>query len=227
MKNENIALVKEVCTIYYGSGNMGNLSKRDLFVLICNGMINSNDSLSLLADALSTRNLRELTEMSDVELSMSFGLNDQDARKLCAIFEFAKRYRAVMNHGNEERVIVRSPADAVNTFEHIRYLDREHFVVSFLNTKNMVIGTEKISIGSVNASIVHPREVFNRAIRMSASGIICCHQHPSGDPTPSPEDIELTKRLVSAGELLGIRVLDHLILGSGQRYVSLKESGHF
>lgn len=227
MKTENRAILKEVCATYYDSGNMGNLSKRDLFVLMCSGMVKPNDSLSLLTDALSTRDIQELTELSDVEISMSFGLNDTEARRLCAIFEFAKRYRALMNRGNEERVMIRSPGDAVKLFEYIRYFDREHFVVSYLNAKLMVLATETIAIGTVDSCIAHPREVFKRAIRMGATNIICGHQHPSGNPTPSSEDIELTKRLISGGELVGIGLLDHVILGNGQNYVSLKEAGHF
>jgi DNA repair proteins len=93
-----------------------------------------------------------------------------------------------------------------------------------LNTKNQVIGRQTLSIGSLNASIVHPREVFRAAIRRSSASILCAHNHPSGDPTPSPEDILLTKRLAEAGELIGIELLDHLVIGDN-RYTSLKEAG--
>ncbi|MNV44920.1 hypothetical protein D3C71_1366980 [compost metagenome] len=95
----------------------------------------------------------------------------------------------------------------------------------FLNTKNHVIGQETLSMGSLNASIVHPREVFRAAIKCSSASIICAHNHPSGDPTPSPEDISLTSRLLQAGEIVGIDVLDHLIIGDSS-FVSLKEKGH-
>jgi DNA repair protein RadC len=93
--------------------------------------------------------------------------------------------------------------------EELRYLQKEHFVCLFLNTKNHVIGQETLSVGSLNASIVHPREVFRAAIKRSSASIICVHNHPSGDPTPSPEDIQLTHRLVEAGSIIGIEVLDH------------------
>lgn len=104
-------------------------------------------------------------------------------------------------------------------------MQKEHFVCLFLNTKNHVIGQETLSMGSLNASIVHPREVFRAAIKCSSASIICAHNHPSGDPTPSPEDISLTARLLQAGEIIGIDVLDHLIIGDSS-FVSLKEKGH-
>lgn len=106
----------------------------------------------------------------------------------------------------------------------LRYATKEHFICLFLNTKNRVIFKEIISIGSLNAAIVHPREVFRAAIKRCSASLICAHNHPSGDPNPSPEDVELTKRLARAGEIVGIEVLDHLIIG-GNTFVSLKEKG--
>jgi DNA repair protein RadC len=108
--------------------------------------------------------------------------------------------------------------------EELRYLQKEHFVCLFLNTKNQVISQETLSVGTLNASLVHPREVFRAAIKCSSASLICVHNHPSGDPTPSPEDIGLTRRLVEAGELIGISVLDHIVIGD-RKFVSLKEQG--
>src|SRR5690606_23612398 len=108
--------------------------------------------------------------------------------------------------------------------DELKYLQKEHFIVLFLNTKNRVMGKETLSIGSLNASIVHPREVFRSAIQRSSASIICAHNHPSGDPGPSPEDIEVTRRLQEAGKLIGIELLDHLIIAD-QSYVSMKELG--
>ena len=108
--------------------------------------------------------------------------------------------------------------------EQLRYLSKEHFVCLFLNTKNHIIAQETLSVGSLNASIVHPREVFRAAIKCSSASIVCAHNHPSGDPTPSPEDIRMTRRLCEAGEIVGIDVLDHVVIGDGQ-FVSLKEQG--
>lgn len=103
-------------------------------------------------------------------------------------------------------------------------LDRENFVVLLLDTKNKVIGINTVSIGTLNSSLVHPREVFKPAILASAAALILAHNHPSGDPKPSREDIEVTKRLIEAGGLLGIQVLDHIIVGD--YCVSLKEQGY-
>lgn len=95
----------------------------------------------------------------------------------------------------------------------------------FLNTKNQVLAKETMSIGSLNASIVHPREVFRAAIKRSSASIICVHNHPSGNPTPSLDDIDITQRLIEAGAIIGIDVLDHIIIGD-KAYVSLKEQGY-
>ena len=103
--------------------------------------------------------------------------------------------------------------------------DREHFYVVLLSTKNHVLAVELVSVGSLSASIVHPREVFKPAIKQSAAAIVVVHNHPSGDPTPSSEDIEFSKRLRQAGELLGICVLDHVIFGVDS-FLSLQEAGH-
>jgi len=103
-------------------------------------------------------------------------------------------------------------------------LDREHFVVLALDARNKPIGANTVSIGSVSASLVHPREVMKFAILANASSIILAHNHPSNDTSPSKDDIELTSRLVKAGELIGIEVLDHLVV-AGEDFLSLKEKG--
>ena len=107
----------------------------------------------------------------------------------------------------------------------MKHLTQEHFVVLFLDTKSFVVSKKTIFIGSLNKAIVHPREVFKEAIKRSSASVICAHNHPSGDPTPSEQDIGLTHRLYEAGELIGIKLLDHLIIGDDQ-FVSLKEKGY-
>jgi DNA repair protein RadC len=103
-------------------------------------------------------------------------------------------------------------------------LDKEHFMILILNTKNRILSKEVISIGTLNSAIVHPREVFKPAIIKGAASIICVHNHPSGDPAPSSEDKKLTERLIQAGEIIGIDVLDHVVIGT-EGYVSLREQG--
>lgn len=123
-----------------------------------------------------------------------------------------------------ENIISQSSDAASIMRDYLDGADREHFVVLLLSTRNHVIGINTVSIGSLNSSIVHPREVFKPAIVGNANHIILAHNHPSGDTTPSKEDIEVTKRLVEAGNMLGIQVLDHVIVGD--RYISLKEQGY-
>lgn len=109
--------------------------------------------------------------------------------------------------------------------EYFEGADREHFVVLLLNTKNKVLGINTVSIGTLNASLVHPREIFKPAILINAAAIILVHNHPSGDPTPSSEDMEITQRLCKAGEILGIEVLDHLIISDDGMFTSFRERG--
>jgi len=122
---------------------------------------------------------------------------------------------------------IQAPKDVYRLL-HKRYIGehREVFKALYLNTKNQLISLDIISIGSLNASIVHPREVLKPAIMHSAASIILAHNHPSGDPTPSREDSEFTQRMAKCGELIGIRLLDHIVIGDGS-YTSLKERGDF
>ncbi|MDQ0902773.1 JAB domain-containing protein [Paenibacillus sp. V4I7] len=121
--------------------------------------------------------------------------------------------------------VIRSPKDAADLFKQfIGDFDRESFCILCLNTKNEPTAIHQVSSGSLNASIVHPRETFKLAILANSASIIACHNHPSGQPDPSPEDVELTERLRDSGTLLGIELLDHIILGDGN-FVSLKERG--
>jgi DNA repair protein RadC len=133
--------------------------------------------------------------------------------------------KRLLNERRHEKQAIRSPKDGADyVMEDLRHLSQEHFVALYLNTKNQVIHQQTVFIGSLNASIVHPREVFKEALKRSAASLVCFHNHPSGDPTPSREDIEVTKRLVDCGIMLGIEVLDHIIIGD-KKYVSLKEKG--
>ena len=121
---------------------------------------------------------------------------------------------------------ISSPKDAYEMIkEQLEGLDREQFIIACLNTKNEPTNISVVSVGSLNKAIVHPREVFKTAILSNASSIMAFHNHPSGDTTPSDQDIQLTNRLYEAGELLGIKLLDHLIIGDGT-FTSLKEKGY-
>jgi DNA repair protein RadC len=126
-----------------------------------------------------------------------------------------------------EQPQIRSSRDAAVLFrQHLSAVDREHFLVAMLDQKNKVIGINTVSIGSLTASVVHPREVMKPAILSNAAALVCGHNHPSGAPHPSQEDRALTKRLVDAGQLLGIKVLDHIIIGDGsEAYFSFADEG--
>ncbi|MCE3203436.1 DNA repair protein RadC [Paenibacillus sonchi] len=130
--------------------------------------------------------------------------------------------KKIMQEG--EPKVMSGPEAVFESVGDLITLHQEHFDVLFLDTKNRVIERKTIFIGSLNSAIVHPREVFRAAIECSAASIVCVHNHPSGDPTPSPEDISLTRRLIKAGELIGIDVLDHIVVGK-EGFVSLKQRG--
>lgn len=125
---------------------------------------------------------------------------------------------------SESNVGIRNPKDVYLSCLNMIHLEQEHFVVLFLNTKNRVKKRETIFIGGLDATIIRPREIFRAAIRNSSAGIICVHNHPSGDPTPSQEDIAFTQRLVDAGKLIGIKVIDHVVIGA-YGYCSIAERG--
>ncbi|NMC32052.1 MAG: DNA repair protein RadC [Veillonellaceae bacterium] len=156
------------------------------------------------------------------EVEQVRGIGEAKAVTLLAALELGRRLASL---APLDRTAVRSPDDiAALLLPRFRYEFRESFVAVLLSTKNHVLKTSVISVGSLNASIVHPRELFREAINASAAAVIVAHNHPSGDPTPSPEDITLTRKLVEAGNILDIPVLDHVVLGDG-KYVSFKEKG--
>lgn len=148
--------------------------------------------------------------------------------ELTAIFEVIRIKQEIRETKEPyENYVIHSPFDAQDlAASYIAGEDREVFLVMMLNTKNQVIGLHRAHVGSLNASVVHPRDVLKCAILNNANSIIVSHQHPSGDPTPSREDIDVTKRLAEAGRLLGIEVLDHVIVTHTGKHVSLKEKGY-
>ena len=167
--------------------------------------------------------VNKLVDMDLKELTTIKGIGRAKAAGLVAGFELAKRG---LNQGIGIEPTITSPADVLGLLTDIKDLRKEYFVALFLNVRNQVICRENVSVGSLNASLVHPREVFVPAVGSSAASVILAHNHPSGDVTPSREDIELTRRMVQAGEIMGIEVLDHLIVGS-ERFLSMKEANVF
>ena len=130
-----------------------------------------------------------------------------------------------MSLAPEERATINCPEDVVNLLSaEMSALEQEHLRVLLLNTRNEVMGAEEIYIGNVNSSVVRPAEVFRPGIRANATSLVIVHNHPSGDPTPSGADVSITRDLVEAGKLLGMELLDHLVIGTGQRFISMKEA---
>ncbi len=156
------------------------------------------------------------------ELCRVRGVGRAKAAQVKAALELGKRAAAEVGRAGTP---VRSPSDVGNLLiKEMRRLDKEQFRVVLLNTKNRMVGVELVSVGSLNESIVHPREIFKPAVRKSAAAVILAHNHPSGDPSPSPEDVDVTRRLIEAGRILGIEVLDHIVVGE-ERFVSMREAG--
>ena len=144
------------------------------------------------------------------------------ATKILATAELGRRIASTLH---EAKPCILTPQDAINILlEDMRYLKKEHFKALLLDVNMRVIGLEIISIGTLDSTIVHPREAFGPALRRAAAYVLFAHNHPSGDPTPSQADIDTTARLIVAGDVLGIEVMDHIVIGNGT-YVSFREQG--
>lgn len=195
------------------------LRNEELLAILLGTGTRGKDVLTLSAELLEKYDGKKLTEIPLSELKIRKGIGPAKASVLLASFELARR---MLGLDSDSIPTVQSPQDAVVYLQEIRSRKKEHFVVLYLNARNQIIHREFVSIGTLNSSLVHPREVFAPAIQYSSASVILSHNHPSGDCQPSSEDIDLTRRLISAGELLGIEVLDHLIVAD-RRYLSMKE----
>lgn len=165
--------------------------------------------------------LENLLNASQKELMEISGIKEAKAAQILAICELFKR----VSLKNKEVIKISSPSDAASlVMNKMLHLKQEILKVLLLNKKNIIIGERDVFKGSLDSSIVHPREIFNVAIRNSAASIIICHNHPSGDSTPSKEDVNITLRIKECGKIIGIELLDHIIVGNNN-YVSLKEKG--
>lgn len=192
-----------------------------LAILIATGTKDS--SAVMLANrilSLEKSGISFLVDCTIEELSKIPGIGMAKSAQIVAAIELGKR---IATKPKEKRVNIKAPKEVAELFmEEMRYLKKEFFKVLLMNTKNEIISVENTSVGNLNSSIVHPREVFYSAVKKSAASVIFIHNHPSGNSMPSQEDINITARLVEAGKILGINVIDHLIIGDGN-FVSLKE----
>jgi DNA repair protein RadC len=205
---------------HYGPGA---LSNAELLAIMLRVGVEGMSAVALGQQLLARfSGLPGLAQASIDELCQVHGLGPTKAVQLKAALELGRRLLIAAPH---DRPQIKSPADAANlVMLEMSLLDHEQLRVILLDTKNHVLGIETIYKGNVNTSVIRVGEVFREAIRRNCAAIIVVHNHPSGDPTPSPEDVRVTEQVSEAGKLLDIEVLDHLIVGQ-QRYVSLKERG--
>jgi DNA repair protein RadC len=199
------------------------LSNSELLAVILRTGTKKQNVINLSSFLLKERGgLNGLINSTYEELKEIDGIGIVKAAEIMALAEISKRFRSFKS-GEDYRIS--SPKDAADyVMDEMKYLQKEHLRVIMLNTKNMVICSKDVSMGSLNSSIVHPREIYTEAIKRCSASIIICHNHPSGDPTPSLEDINITKRLAECGKIIGIELIDHIVIGYGT-YISLKEKG--
>lgn len=204
----------------YGANN---LSNSELIAVILRTGSKEENVIMLAQHILKEdgKGLRNIAEGTVEKFKSYKGINDVKAAQLMSVAELSKRISTL----KIEKIKISSPSDAaVVLMEEMRYYKKEYFKIILLDTKNNIKKVSEISVGSLNSSIVHPREVFSEAVVNQASSIILVHNHPSGESEPSHEDIVLTNRLDECGKILGIKVLDHIIIGDGVFY-SFKEEG--
>jgi DNA repair protein RadC len=195
------------------------LSNSELLAIILRSGKKGENVIDLANKILKKFKAENLPAVTFDELKVLSGLGPAKACEILACFELGKR----LLKGKIAGLYLR-PEDVWKELRDIRDHKKEHFVIFFLDSRNQEIKREIISVGSLNANLVHPREVFEPAVKNLAAQVILAHNHPSGDPEPSEDDLELNKRLVEAGKILGIEVIDHIIIGKAG-FLSFKEKG--
>ena len=199
------------------------LSAQELLALII-GRVVSKKSVMTIAQELLIKfgNIKAISEATLEELSQIKGIGFAKAAQIKACFELGKRKDL---EPEQKDFDIKDPQSVVKAIRaSIKDKAKEHFKLILLNARNKIIGITTVSIGSLNASIVHPREVFKDAIAHNAYSVVLAHNHPSGDPEPSEDDLTMTRRLIEAGKILGIEVLDHIII-TKNGYFSFKDRG--
>ncbi len=197
------------------------LSTSELLAILLRIGVRGENVIHLAMRLLSDHSgLSGLAKASFSELEATRGIGPAKVTQLKAAFELGRR---LLVEAPDERPQIRSPGDAANlVMLEMSLLEQEHLRLILVDTKNRVLEMPTVYIGNLNTSVIRVGELFRHALRANCAGMIVVHNHPSGDPTPSPEDVRVTERIVEAGRLLDVDVLDHLIIGK-QRYVSLKE----
>jgi DNA repair protein RadC len=200
-----------------------NLSNTELLAILLRTGLPGENVLSLAYRLLASfGGLGGLARASFNELCSHRGVSEAKACQVLASLVLGRRLGSLQP---EERAVIRSPQDVFNLFQgEMGFLDQEHLRVVLLSTRNHVLGVQEVYAGNVSSAVVRPAEVFRPAVRENCPAVIVVHNHPSGDPAPSPEDTRVTHQLVEAGRLLDIELVDHIIV-AGQSYFSLKEKG--
>ncbi len=203
---------------HYGAGA---LSTAELLAILIRGGVQGENVVNLAMRLLvQHRGLGGLARASSSELEATRGIGPVKVTQIKAAFELGRR---LLVESPDERPQIRSPADAANlVMMEMSLLEQEHLRLLLLDTKTRVLEMPTVYIGNLNTSVIRVGELFRYALRANCAGMIVVHNHPSGDPAPSPEDVRVTERIVQAGDLLDVEVLDHLIIGN-QHFVSLKE----
>lgn len=207
------------------SHGASHLSHAELLAILINTGRKGSSSIDIANELLkSVDNLKELKMLSINDLNKIKGVGLYKALILKAAFELGER----MHSGSvDDKIQISSPKDVADfMMGKMEHLTQEKFIALFLNSKNVIIKQKTIFVGTLNSSIVHPREIFSEAIKCASNAIIVLHNHPSGDVTPSNEDIKSTERLKKCGQVLGIDLLDHIIIGD-HTYLSMVEEGYF
>ncbi|KKQ01592.1 MAG: repair protein RadC protein [Candidatus Roizmanbacteria bacterium GW2011_GWA2_36_23] len=200
--------------IHYG---VDKLADEDLLAIVLSSGIKGLSAIELSKKILKFYNQEELLTFTFKDFKKTTGLGKTKICRIIASIELAKRLIQ-----NKQSRLLLTPKEVWEELSEIRAKKKEYFVVFYLDVTNQVIKREIISIGTLNMSLAHPREVFEPAVKHVCAQILISHNHPSGDPMPSAEDTELTKRLIKAGEILGIEIIDHVIVTS-KLYFSFKE----
>jgi DNA repair protein RadC len=216
-RRENVKHLRE--RLQFSGANL--LSNDELLSIVLGTGSSTQSVIRHIQTLVASNSLQELLTMDFGELSSTYLLGDAKAAQLQAVFELARRL-TLPTHA--ERYQICSPADAAQlVMAEMSFLDHEQLRVLYLDTKNHVVANIRLYQGTINSSVLRPAEIIKPAVTRNCPGILICHNHPSGDPTPSPEDEQVTLQLVEAVRLFDIDLIDHVIIGSNHRFVSLKE----
>lgn len=203
----------------------GALSAQELLALVIGRGVSGKSVITIAQELITTfGSIKGVSEATIEELAGIKGIGAAKAAQLKASFELGKR-QELEKESWYDSYDIKDPQSVVRVIRSsIRDKAKEHFKLIILNTRNRITTITNVSTGTLSASLVHPREVFKEAIRRSASSVVLAHNHPSGDPEPSEEDLRITRRLIDAGKIIGIEVLDHIIIGKNS-FSSFKERG--